>query len=102
MRSLVQPTVIVVMEMYPLRSNDLLEINTRLVFAIMDRMLGGPGKSIYKPRELTDIERTVTERVVMRMLELLEESWSTIVDLRFRIQNMENVPILHKFAPPRM
>jgi flagellar motor switch protein FliM len=98
-RSLVQPTVIVVMEMYPLSSNALLEINPRLVFAIMDRMLGGPGKSIYKPRELTDIERTVTERVVMRMLELLEESWSTIVDLRFRIQNMESNPYFAQICP---
>jgi len=98
-KSLVQPTVIVIMEMYPLSSNALLEINPRLVFAIIDRMLGGPGKAVYKPRELTDIERTVTERVVMRMLELLEESWSTIVDIRFRIQNMESNPYFAQICP---
>lgn len=98
-KSLVQPTVIVVMEMYPLSSNALLEINPRLVFAIIDRMLGGVGKTTYKARELTDIERTVTERVVMRMLELLEESWATIVDLRFRIQNMESNPYFAQICP---
>ena len=98
-RSLVQPTVIGVLEMYPFSGNALIEINPNLVFAIIDRMLGGRGEFSGKIRELTDIERTVVERVLMRMLELLEESWSTVVDVRFRYESLESNPFFVQICP---
>lgn len=99
--SLVQPTVIGTIEMYPFNGNILLEINPNLVFSIIDRMLGGKGDFSGKVRELTDIEKTVTERVLMRMLELLEDSWSTVVDVRFRFESMESNPFFVQICPPR-
>jgi flagellar motor switch protein FliM len=99
--SLVQPTVIGTLEMYPFNGNALIEINPNLVFAMIDRLLGGKGDFSGKPRELTDIEKTVTERVLMRMLELLEESWSTVVDVRFRFESMESNPFFVQICPPR-
>lgn len=98
-RSLVQPTVIGVLEMYPFSGNALIEMNPNLVFAIIDRMLGGKGQFSGKIRELTDIERTVIERVLMRMLELLEESWSTVVDVRFRYESLESNPFFVQICP---
>ncbi len=98
-RSLVQPTVIGILEMYPFSGNALIEINPNLVFAIIDRMLGGRGEFSGKVRELTDIERTVIERVIMRMLELLEDSWSTVVDVRFRYENLESNPFFVQICP---
>jgi flagellar motor switch protein FliM len=99
--SLVQPTVIGTLEMYPFNGNALIEINPNLVFAIIDRLLGGNGEFTGKTRELTDIEKTVIERVLMRMLELLEESWSTVVDVRFRLEGMESNPFFVQICPPR-
>lgn len=99
--SLVQPTVIGTVEMHPFDGNILLELNPNLVFAIIDRMLGGKGEFSGKVRELTDIEKTVTERVLMRMLELLEDSWSTVVDVRFRFESMESNPFFVQICPPR-
>ena len=98
-RSLVQPTVIGILEMHPFSGNALIEINPNLVFAIIDRMLGGRGEFSGKVRELTDIERTVIERVIMRMLELLEDSWSTVVDVRFRYENLESNPFFVQICP---
>lgn len=98
-RSLVQPTVIGILEMYPFSGNALIEINPNLVFAIIDRMLGGRGEFTGKIRELTDIERTVVERLLMRMLELLEEAWSTVVDVRFRYENLESNPFFVQICP---
>ena len=98
-RSLVQPTVIGILEMYPFSGNALIEINPNLVFAIIDRMLGGRGEFAGKIRELTDIERTVVERLLMRMLELLEEAWSTVVDVRFRYENLESNPFFVQICP---
>ena len=99
--SLVQPTVIGTVEMHPFDGNILLEVNPNLVFSIIDRMLGGKGEFSGKVRELTDIEKTVTERVLMRMLELLEDSWSTVVDIRFRFESMESNPFFVQICPPR-
>lgn len=98
-RSLVQPTVIGVLEMYPLSGNAVLEMNPHLVFSIIDRMLGGKGEPLRKPRDLTDIERTVVERVMMKILEHLEESWSTVVDVRFRFESMESNPFFVQICP---
>lgn len=99
--SLVQPTVMGLVEMHPFDGNMLLEINPTLVFAIIDRMLGGKGEFSGKVRELTDIEKTVIERVLMRMLELLEDSWSTVVDVRFRFESMESNPFFVQICSPR-
>ncbi|MDR1650879.1 MAG: flagellar motor switch protein FliM [Synergistaceae bacterium] len=97
--SLVQPTVIGILEMYPLSGNAILEINNQLTFAIIDRLLGGKGEPLRKPRDLTDIERTVVERVMMKVLEHLEESWSTVVDIRFRFETMESNPFFVQVCP---
>jgi len=99
--SLVQPTVIGTVEMHPFDGNILVELNPNLVFSVIDRMLGGKGEFSGKIRELTDIEKTVTERVIMRMLELLEDSWSTVVDVRFRFESMESNPFFVQICPPR-
>jgi flagellar motor switch protein FliM len=98
-RSLMQPTVIGILEMYPLSGNAVLELNPQLVFTIIDRMLGGKGEPLRKPRDLTDIERTVVERVMMKILEHLEESWSTVVDIRFRFETMESNPFFVQICP---
>ena len=97
--SLVQPTVIGILEMYPLSGNAILEINNQLTFAIIDRLLGGKGEPISKPRDLTDIERTVVERIMMKILEHLEESWSTVVDIRYRFETMESNPFFVQVCP---
>jgi flagellar motor switch protein FliM len=101
LNSLVQPTVIGTLEMHPFNGNALIEMNPNLVFSIIERLLGGKGEFSGKARELTDIEKTVIERVLMRMLELLEESWSTVVDVRFRFESMESNPFFVQICPPR-
>ena len=78
----------------------LIEINPALVFTIIDRMLGGRGTFLGTVRELTDIEKTVIERVIMRILELLEDSWSTVVDVRFRFESMESNPFFVQICSP--
>ena len=97
---MVQPTVIGLIEMHPFDGSMLIEINPALVFTIIDRMLGGRGTFAGSIRELTDIEKTVIERVIMRILELLEDSWSTVVDVRFRFESMESNPFFVQICSP--
>ena len=97
---MVQPTVIGMIEMHPFEGSMLIEINPALVFTMIDRMLGGKGTFSGNVRELTDIEKTVIERVIMRILELLEDSWSTVVDVRFRFESMESNPFFVQICSP--
>ncbi|MBR0075243.1 MAG: flagellar motor switch protein FliM [Synergistaceae bacterium] len=97
---MVQPTVIGLIEMHPFEGSMLMEINPALVFTIIDRLLGGRGTFSGNVRELTDIEKTVIERVIMRILELLEDSWSTVVDVRFRFESMESNPFFVQICSP--
>ncbi|MBQ6435584.1 MAG: flagellar motor switch protein FliM, partial [Synergistaceae bacterium] len=97
---MVQPTVIGLIEMHPFEGSMLMEINPALVFTIIDRLLGGRGTFSGNVRELTDIEKTVIERVIMRILELLEDSWSTVVDVRFRFGSMESNPFFVQICSP--
>ena len=97
---MVQPTVIGMIEMHPFEGSMLIEINPALVFTMIDRMLGGKGTFTGNIRELTDIEKTVIERVIMRILELLEDSWSTVVDVRFRFESMESNPFFVQICSP--
>ena len=97
---MVQPTVIGMIEMHPFEGSMLIEINPALVFTMIDRMLGGKGTFLGVTRELTDIEKTVIERVIMRILELLEDSWSTVVDVRFRFESMESNPFFVQICSP--
>jgi flagellar motor switch protein FliM len=64
--------------MEPLEGSILWEISPELVLTLIDRILGGPGKAPPAPRELTDIEQSVVEKVIHRALENLREAWHKV------------------------
>ncbi len=73
------PSFIVVYTMESLNGTALLEIGNNVIFSMVDRLLGGPGRGIKKNRELTDIEMSIVEDIVDRILELLGDAWSSII-----------------------
>ncbi len=76
--ALPRPDCIFVLKMDPLEGAMLLEISPELVLSLIDRILGGPGKAPNAPRELTDIEQSVIEKVIHRSLENLQEAWHKV------------------------
>lgn len=62
--SVTNPSCIYVYQMEPLTGKAIFEINPSLVFFMIDRLFGGPGKAMQYNRELTDIERTVMNKIV--------------------------------------
>ena len=67
-RSVPDPTVIAVFSMKPLPGKAILELNPAICFWIADRMLGGEGGIVEKPRPLTDMEKALLEGAVSRLL----------------------------------
>src|SRR5262245_62471872 len=48
------PTVIFTLAMHPLQGVAVLELNPSVAFPVIDRMLGGAGRPIAKPRAVTE------------------------------------------------
>lgn len=99
-RSIPNPTTLGVVSMDPLKGSGILEIDPSITFAIIDRLFGGRGETIKLARELTDIEISVMEGIIVRILGNLRESWSNVIDLRPRLSNIETNPQFAQVVPP--
>lgn len=92
-RSIPEMTILSVFDLGALEGNAVLELNSNIGYVLIDRVFGGTGKyDGSKARELTDIESTVIEKFVGRMLGYLNESWKDIVEVMPRIIQMETNP----------
>jgi flagellar motor switch protein FliM len=99
-RSIPNPTTIAVINMDPLKGSAILEIDPAVTFSIIDRLFGGPGEGTKFSRELTDIEVSVIEGIIVKILGNLREAWSTVIDLRPRLGTIETNPNFAQIVPP--
>ncbi|MBW7857379.1 MAG: flagellar motor switch protein FliM [Leptonema sp. (in: Bacteria)] len=99
-RSIPNPTTLAIINMDPLRGSAILEIDPGISFTIIDRLFGGKGDPAKISRELTDIERSVMESIIVRILGNLREAWSTVLDLRPRLGNIETNPQFAQIVHP--
>lgn len=87
--SLAVPTFTSVLEISPLGTNAMASIELPLMFGILDRMLGGPGGTPTRARELTEIERGLSSTLMDRLLAELTSAWSDLVAVEFRLRGIE-------------
>ncbi len=99
-RSIPNPTTLAVINMDPLKGSSILEIDPSITFTIIDKLFGGRGEPIKLSRELTDIELSVMEGIVVRILGNLREAWSNVIDLRPRLGTLETNPQFAQIVPP--
>ena len=65
----------------PFTGNIIVDIDSRLAFAIVDRLLGGRGKTLETTRVVTDIERVLIDRVLRYACDALAESWKNVAEI---------------------
>lgn len=99
-QSLANPSVISILAIPPLKGNVILEIDTGIAFAMIDRIFGGSGESSIKPRTLTEIEEAVVKRSLVKALENFRDAWLNVVAMSPRIERMETNPAFTQIAPP--
>ncbi len=99
-RSIPNPTTLAIINMDPLKGSAALEIDPQIIYAMISLLFGGDGKHKVKNREMTDIEISVMEGVIVRLLGNLRESWSRIIDLRPRLGVIETNPMFAQIVPP--
>lgn len=98
--SMPNPTLMNIITVDPLEGNIIMDIKPSIAFTIIDRLFGGPGDAPEKVRGLTDIERTVMERIVNGILEHFAEAWENIIQIEPRLEMMESNPQFAQIVSP--
>ncbi|MCL6442022.1 MAG: flagellar motor switch protein FliM [Alicyclobacillus sp.] len=99
-RSIPALTVIQVMEFSPLEGNVVVEMNPQIVFAMLDRMMGGIASGPYKERELTEIEERLLDRIMGPTAGFFREAWRNVAELRPRFVSKESNPQFLQLTTP--
>lgn len=87
--SISNPAVLALVDFLPLNGFMIFEINPNIVFALIDRILGGTGLGVEKVRGFTEIELSIIERVINQMLGLMREPWENVIELKPRLDKIE-------------
>ena len=90
--SLELPSVTVVFYMEPPGDRGIAWMSPDLASAVLDRCLGGPGRSVAKARELTNIEEGILRGVMVRILDMLAMAWEQMTQVTFSLSNLASGP----------
>ena len=93
--------LIYVINVDPLPAPMLLEVSTPLVFASLDRLLGGTGKRLAEEREPTEMERKLfQENWLLPVLDAVSTAWQTIITISPNVTAVEtNAGFVHIALP---
>ncbi len=83
------PSFSTVLELSPLGTAAMASIEMPLLFAMLDRMLGGPGPGSQRVRELTAIEQQLASSLTSRLLQELSVAWAELVPVEFKLRSVE-------------
>lgn len=98
--ALSNPVLLGIVDFKPLEGTVVIELSENLGFAIVDRMLGGPGNPLEKPRDYSEIELVIIERIFNVITNLLHDPWENVVSLRPRLTRIEtNCQFAQMIAP---
>ena len=98
--ALSNPVLLGIIDFEPLKGNIIMEMATKLGYAIIDRMLGGEGEPLEKTREFSEIELLIIERVMTSCVELMREPWENVLDINPRLQRIETNPQFAQIIQP--
>lgn len=99
-RSIPEMTILNVFEVPPLDGRILMEVNPKIAYSLLDRVLGGTGESVNKVDTLTEIETKIMSNLFERAFENLREAWSTLADIDPVLSEFEvNPQFLQMVAP---
>lgn len=89
-RSMPSPISVGVFEFEPLSGQILLGISFEVISCIVNRMLGGVGNIETQTRDLTDIEKALTKKVINIIIKSLEDSWNTIIPITGKFISLDD------------
>ena len=95
------PTCIASLGLKPYDGNAVLELNSSLIFPILEILLGGDGKMQFSAqREITEIEQVLLDGLLRLILRDLHEAWTFVTPIDFTIENIETEPQFLQILAP--
>jgi flagellar motor switch protein FliM len=95
------PTCIASLGLKPYDGNAVLELNSSLIFPILEILLGGDGKlQISSQREITEIEQVLLDGLFRLILRDLREAWKFVTQIDFSIESVETEPQFLQILAP--
>lgn len=87
--ALANPVILSLLELAPLKGTVIVDMSSNVGYAIIDRILGGPGFGLSRLRDFSEIEKILLERVVLQILNFLPEPWEGVIPLRPKLEKIE-------------
>lgn len=101
--ALSNPVILGIVNFQPMNGNILVELTSKLGFAMIDRMLGGKGDPLEKSREFSEIELSIVEKMMVVCVQLMREPWKNVIDVEPMIERIEtNAQFAQVIAPSDM
>lgn len=96
------PASLHIFQMKPLSGSSLIGFEPQVVFALVDIIFGGSGRTKFKVegRDFTTIENNIIKRVVSSALSDFRKAWETIVKLDVSYQKSETNPQFAQLMSP--
>lgn len=98
--SLPETTCINVVKIAPHGGTLAYEVNPTLVFAVIEKLMGGSSETPTMNREITQIEQNLIEGFIEMALRDLQDVWQTIGDTSFVLDRRETSPQLVQIVAP--
>jgi flagellar motor switch protein FliM len=95
----INQSVFTIVSLPPLTGQAVLEIEFSLIFSMVDKLLGGPGRPLNRT-VLTDIEKPLVRQTVERMFTALKSAWEGVVIVNPGVEGMETSTQFVQIAPP--
>jgi len=95
----ISASVFGIVSLPPLSGQVVIEMETSLVFALVDKMLGGPGRPIER-NQLTEIEKPLVKSILDRILGALKQAWEAVVVVTPTVDGIETSSQFVSVAPP--
>ncbi|MBP3458301.1 MAG: flagellar motor switch protein FliM [Lachnospiraceae bacterium] len=98
--ALSNPAILGIINFSPLQGDIIIELQTNLGYAMIDRMLGGAGEPLDKNRDFSEIEMSILDRIMVTCMSLLREPWRNVVDLEPFMERIESNPQFAQVIAP--
>ncbi|WP_066507338.1 flagellar motor switch protein FliM [Abyssisolibacter fermentans] len=94
------PAFLTVFKIDPLPGECIMDISSKIAFAIIDRLLGGDGENEFVSRPFTEIERILLKKVIKKVLKLFQQAWENIYLFEPEVQKIETNPQFAQIVSP--
>lgn len=98
--ALSNPVILGIINFQPLQGQIILELQANIGFSFIDRMLGGEGTSLDKPRPFTDIEMPLIEKLVGICVQQMVEPWENVLAIDPLLERIETNPQFAQVISP--